>query len=238
MATIGAVPAPAPVPLPAVADTRFVPEVAPAGGFHSLHEDQWQTARGNPMVNSLPFISWTLPAAPAMATAPAFELQGCLLAPLQHKDDGEARHAFYTMDPIEYQVGHVHLSAVAHAMGQLRIFERVYATRTDFLKACRDHSEPLAAVMIEPSHFVSMDPYTGPPYMDFLHETSIRDIFFEGRRLSPAEPVALYAKLVLCLGPVARNVTRRHHQSSPSIFAASLHSQVLIWARLASGAPS
>ena len=157
MAHANAAPATAPMMLPAVVDTRFTPEVAPAGGFHALHEDQLVTPRSNPMDASLPFISWTKAAAPASFTAPAFELQGCLLAPLQHKDDGAARHAFYTMDPIEYQVGHVHLSAVAHAMGQLRLFEKVYATRSDFLKACQGHSEPLAAVMIEPALFFATD---------------------------------------------------------------------------------
>ena len=102
MATASAAPGSALLPLPAVADTSFTPEMVPAGGFHALHEDQLQTPRTNPMVVSLPFISWTKPAAPAFFTAPAFELQGCLLAPLQHKDDGAARHAFYMMDPIEY----------------------------------------------------------------------------------------------------------------------------------------
>ena len=38
------------------------------------------------MASSLRFLSWDKPAAPALFSLPRFELQGTILAALQHKD--------------------------------------------------------------------------------------------------------------------------------------------------------
>lgn len=221
----------------AAADTRFLIPGMPAGGLHALHEDRWDTARHNPMVKALPFIDWDKPAAPSPFSGPRYQLQGVLLATLQAKDDSASRHNFYTIDVIGFEYGDVAASAVAHVLNAAGVFDRVYANRPAFLDAVGAHAGlDLAPVALDPSHFVATEAYAGPAHMDYLHEMSVRDLLDEGKRLAREQPCELLAKIVLCLGPVARDVTRQHAQATASIFAASLAGQVSAWARLPAAA--
>ena len=117
--------------LPAAADLRLIPEAVPAAGFHALHEDRWETSRANPMVSSLPFIDWDTPAAPARPSAPRYQVQGVILATLDRKDDAASRHGFYTLDPIEYEYGHVAASAASLLLAQGGIFRKVVPVARD-----------------------------------------------------------------------------------------------------------
>ena len=221
----------------AAADTRLLIPGMPAGGLHALHEDRWDTARHNPMVRSLPFIDWEKPAAPALFSGPRYQLQGVLLATLQAKDDSDSRHNFYTKDVIGFEYGDAAASAVAHVLHAAGVFDQVYANRPAFLDAVGAHAGlDLSPVALDPSHFVATEAYAGPVHMDYLHEMSVRDLLDEGKRLAREQPCELLAKIVLCLGPVARDATRQHAQSTASIFAASLAGQVSTWARLPAGA--
>ena len=76
-----AAPAPAPGATPTIpaASTRCDPEVVGAGGVHALHEDRLTTSRDNPFATALPFISWDKPAAPALYSAPAYQLHGTFI---------------------------------------------------------------------------------------------------------------------------------------------------------------
>ena len=91
--------APAALPLPAIAATRFTAPTPPAGGYHALHEDRWEVPRDTPLCNSLPFIDWDRPAAPALFSAPRYQLAGVFIAAVKFLGDGASRHGFYTEDP-------------------------------------------------------------------------------------------------------------------------------------------
>ena len=170
-------------PAPLAADTRFNPEAIPAGGLHSLHEDRWESPRNNPMLTSIAkFVDVDMPAAPALPSAPRHQLQGCLLGPLQRKDDAAARHGLYLIDPIEYGYGWVAASAVAHELNAAGIWSTVYDSRHELNAAIIAKGVDLSRVALDPADFVANEPYVGPVHMDFMHETSVRDILDEGAR--------------------------------------------------------
>ena len=67
----------------AAATCRFSNSRVPAAGWGDLAIDTWTTPHNNPMVASLPFLQWTVPAAPAAAIVDRFQLQGVFLLAMQ-----------------------------------------------------------------------------------------------------------------------------------------------------------
>ena len=153
------------------------------------------------------FVDVDMPAAPALPSAPRHQLQGCLLGPLQRKDDAAARHGLYLIDPIEYGYGWVAASAVAHELNAAGIWSTVYESRHELNAAIIAKGVDLSRVALDPADFVANEPYVGPVHTDFMHETSIRDILDEGAKLARDQPCELLAKVVMGLGPTLRSAT-------------------------------
>ena len=129
------------------------------------------------------------------------------------------------------------LSAIAHAIGQARVYEAVHSDREAFLaRVAQADGLDLTPLALAPGHFVTTDPYNGPASLDFLRETSIRDLLDEGLRLYPTRPTELLAKTIMSLGPTARDATRHDAQSTVQIFATQLSGQVVSYARLGAAA--
>ena len=67
---------PAPLPAPPSAAAFSVTYPPPAVGVHALHEDRAHVPVGCPLVPSLAYLEWDIPAAPAQPSAPRYQLAG------------------------------------------------------------------------------------------------------------------------------------------------------------------
>ena len=174
---------PAPLPAPPSAAAFAFTYPPPAVGVHALHEDRVHVPVGCPLVPSLAYLEWDIPAAPAQPSAPRYQLIGEILAAIPVEWTGATRHGFYTEDVVEYELDATCLSAAAFEIAKSGVFGNVFDSSKKFLADIATRNYDLSAAALKPTHFVATDPYVGPAALDVFHETSIRDLIEEGRRL-------------------------------------------------------
>ena len=87
---------PAPLPAPPSAAAFSVTYPPPAVGVHALHEDRAHVPVGCPLVPSLAYLEWDIPAAPAQPSAPRYQLIGEILAAMPVEWTGATRHGFFS----------------------------------------------------------------------------------------------------------------------------------------------
>ena len=177
------------------------------------------------MVVSLPFLDWEKPSGAAPFSAPRYQVQGVILATLPARDDSAARHGFYTVDIVGHEFTAAAASDVAHMLGQARIFERVYEDAAAFWEATA--AVDLASVALDPSHWAATEAYSGPAAMDFLHQLAVRELLDVGRDMRKQRPCELLARVVMMLGPTARDATRQHSEATSALLGAVSSSQIV-----------
>ena len=111
--------------------TRFNPVIGGLAGAGALDEDHWPINRDSPIPKSLLFISWQKPAAPADFSAPAHQVQGVVLSPLNF-GVGDLP-ALSGNAVIDNDFDRVRCSAFMHAWANDGIFEKQYTTREEFV---------------------------------------------------------------------------------------------------------
>ena len=226
---------PAPLPAPPSAAAFAVTFPPPAVGVHALHEDRAEVPIGCPLIAALAYIEWDLPAAPAQPSAPRYQLAGEILAAVPVEWTAAARHGFYTEDVVEYELDATYLSAAAFEIAKSGVFGNVFDSSKKFLADIATRNYDLSAAALKPAHFVATDPYAGPAALDVFHETSIRDLIEEGRRLEPSRPCFFLSRFILMCGPAARQATRASAQAAITVAAIAFTEQVVRAKRLAPG---
>ena len=225
------------VPTYAANLTRFNPVIGGLAGAGALDEDHWPINRDSPIPKSLLFISWQKPAAPADFSAPAHQVQGVVLSPLNF-GVGDLP-ALSGNAVIDNDFDRVRCSAFMHAWANDGIFEKQYTTREEFVVSVQKSTtlaaadRALTATCIAATQ--SFDPPgagTGPPALKFLQVVQWGPMLRAGLEAFPEQPGELLAQLFMLLGTKSRRNARADEFSDVRISAEFLTEYVRKWARL------
>lgn len=145
----------------AAASTHIARGAAAAG---SLAPDLWTLPHDSPVVKSVRFVTWDVPAGNGPAAIAVSEMQGlCLSACTFNTDDGVASRALRAANLIETALSRTQCSAILQELAESRMFEKEFASETDWFETLTDNTLINRQLLIfQPTWLVALDPFDTP----------------------------------------------------------------------------
>lgn len=148
--------------LAAAADTNITRGHA---AVSSRDPDEWAISRDSPVVSSIKFIPWDIPAAAGRnASAAMSEIQGlCIAACSFDMSNGDVLRALRAANLMESALSRTCCSAILHELHEARIFEAEYSTEAELFDAIQGN--PLInkqQLAFSPGWVATLDPFDTP----------------------------------------------------------------------------
>lgn len=193
-----------------------------------------ETGRDNPAVNSLKFIDWLVPPAPALPSAPTYILTGVFLAAASYAKADADRAAFEAANLVEDECTVAMCSAFCHELGKASIFDKVYDDQESFYDAVTESTTlDRDALTLRLAHIRNTESFdapgggpAGPPELVFLQRVNWWKVLQEGARAYASRPCYLLGQLFILLGAKSRRNIRSDDSSELRISSEMLQSWV------------